>query len=118
MGPQPICLVEGGGSANEEEEASAPQALGLGGHCQQPKMDFSTWQVPSRYQLGSEQEGAGQELGEWGLGSLPLLLAQEPPGWAGRQRLLPASPTEHLESILLRNKPPTPSRCPRGLSSL
>lgn len=37
------------------------------------------------------------------------------PGPPGRQSLLPAHPAEHLESIPLWSKPPTPSCCPCGL---
>lgn len=52
--PQPLYLVEGRGSAIEEEEASAFLALGWGGHCQPPKLNFSTglWRVGRRSQLG------------------------------------------------------------------
>lgn len=47
---QPICLVEGRESANEEEEASAFWALGWGRHFQPPKLAISI--SLGRYQLG------------------------------------------------------------------
>lgn len=55
MGPQLIYLVEGRGSAIEEEEASAFLALGWGGHCQPRKLNISTGlgRVGSRDQLST-----------------------------------------------------------------
>lgn len=65
------------------------------------------------------RQGAGQELEDKGLGSLPLLLSQDPQG--GRQAdkdCSRRSPAEHLESIPLWSKPPTPFHCACGLLPL
>lgn len=65
------------------------------------------------------RQGAGQELEDKGLGSLPLLLSQDPQG--GRQADKDCSlhsPAEHLESIPLWSKPPTPFHCACGLLPL
>lgn len=88
MDPQPIYLVQGGGSAIKEEEASAFLALGWGGHC--PPLQLNTspglGRVWSRSQLGY-RGGRGPVL------PAPPLVAGPPGRQAGRQRLLPAHPS-------------------------
>lgn len=110
MGPQPIYLVQGGGSAIKEEEASTLLALRCGGHCPPAQLNTSRGlgRVWSRSQLGYR---GGRRPG---LPAPPPV--QAPQG--GRQADKGCSlhtPAEHLESIPLWSNPPTPFHCPCGL---